>query len=532
MDLTPYFIMALLSVLIAGPLVRTSYDTPRRLLVSLVGVSALVWSYGEYGVRINLGHDITWLVFGLMGWWVFTTLMTSHSHSKMVETGTWLGIVMFVVFGFDGLSTKGIGIVVIGAVVNCLVALAQRYLKWEPIKSSLNGKIHAPIGLIGNTNMLGNFLVVNLFLSIWLAQTSLWWLAATGLMGVTIYVTKCRGSYVGVFVGWFVLYLLGDFSESVERGLIVGWFMTGAVVVIYNKRYIFGPDNDRLKYWRLAWEQIKKTPLIGVGLGGFFAKVPYLQRELNGKTNGRFLDPATYKVPWPESSHNDYIQMACDVGVVGLVGYIGLVWFALMAPVDPILKAGLVGVMTTGIFLHNLSIIPVNVWVWFLVFICLRSYGETTTLDIGLYGLVGVVVVIIGFLTYILKEFLGDYYFNKSKRKQDPSALDKCLSYIPDGGYGLAHKSALSASQNQPWDAIKTTIQGIEHYDGEMRMWHLWSNLGKGHLMLGDMLGAENCAREALSFYPHSKVANQLMDDLRKILTRGYQVKRTVEVGK
>ena len=76
-------------------------------------------------------------------------------------------------------------------------------------------------------------------------------------------------------------------------------------------------SNGRFLYWRDVWEQVKDHPLLGSGLGNWkIASIAYGKEHVNG-----------YTVPY--HAHNDFLQFAAELGILGFLGYTGL--FAILA---------------------------------------------------------------------------------------------------------------------------------------------------------------------------------------------------------
>ena len=76
--------------------------------------------------------------------------------------------------------------------------------------------------------------------------------------------------------------------------------------------------NQRLRYYQDALTQIKKSPLLGVGLGNWKIKsIDYDKNEIRG-----------YVVPY--HAHNDFIQLGAELGILGFLFYLGIFFSAVL----------------------------------------------------------------------------------------------------------------------------------------------------------------------------------------------------------
>jgi len=476
----------------------------------------------------------------MLSWWALTSAVAKHSHTAWSSFSMYAGVVLvFLLLPFE-LSCLGLSLVMIGVGVNGLLGIAQRGLRYEPFKRSPNRQWFNPIGLIGNSNMLGNFLVPNFFLSVYLAQEmSMWWLVMSVLIGYAVWMTRCRGAYAGLLCGsLYAAFVIrsGWISDFFILGmvcfvtLVVCWKRNGTFAMLRSKHAITG----RFRFWRIALEAIKHAPITGVGFNCLKLFVPHIQRELNEKSGGEFMNPITYTMPYPQRCHNDLLQLAADTGIPGALAWVGLIVMSLMAPVDVLIKAGLVGMLVGGVFLHNLAISTTNVWMWFIIFICLKSYNIHIPMDVPLYVNIGAVVVLLLALQYHAHEFITDLYVKSFFDTNDTSKLHKALRYTDDNGYALVHLAANAQSQCRAWEAFRYTMKSINSYDGNIRLWELWTNAGKACLLLGAPVISEHCAKLAIALNPHDEGGKKLLVDTNNILTRGVKIIRNappVEVG-
>jgi O-antigen ligase len=117
-----------------------------------------------------------------------------------------------------------------------------------------------------------------------------------------------------------------------------------------------GQGSGRLDTWRDTWNIIRANPIIGVGLGAYETAYPIYAKD-NGLTG------------IVAQSHNDYLQVLADSGIVGgliLLWFMGTVCWAIIrglkAP-DPFLVkvtiaggVGIFGIMVHSLFDFNLQL--------------------------------------------------------------------------------------------------------------------------------------------------------------------------------
>jgi O-antigen ligase len=77
-----------------------------------------------------------------------------------------------------------------------------------------------------------------------------------------------------------------------------------------------GSINERLSYYKLSIENLMENPLIGMGYGNW--KIESIPSTLDQKN--------TYIVPY--HSHNDFLQLGAELGLIGLLLYVSIFGFA------------------------------------------------------------------------------------------------------------------------------------------------------------------------------------------------------------
>lgn len=136
--------------------------------------------------------------------------------------------------------------------------------------------------------------------------------------------TFSRGGYVGLLFGGLLFFFSVSTSFSWERKHVV-WGLVGVMVLVF--LFSFSPlgtrllssfskgdgsNIERLRLWGEASVHVVERPLLGVGLGNY----PLLVKPA-----------ATYREPI--YAHNLYLDIALELGLVGLVSFLALIGIAL-----------------------------------------------------------------------------------------------------------------------------------------------------------------------------------------------------------
>jgi O-antigen ligase/Tfp pilus assembly protein PilF len=93
----------------------------------------------------------------------------------------------------------------------------------------------------------------------------------------------------------------------------------------------------RIWNWRLAWEMLKDHPVLGVGLGNYKLEfLDYKAKLIRSSWEQRVYD---FYIPRSAQAHNEYIQIAAEMGSLGILALIWVAW-SLFAVIKSIRKIG------------------------------------------------------------------------------------------------------------------------------------------------------------------------------------------------
>uniref|UniRef100_A0A6M3KJ76 Putative O-antigen ligase n=1 Tax=viral metagenome TaxID=1070528 RepID=A0A6M3KJ76_9ZZZZ len=508
-----YIVLAFLTIFILGSRSCETYEAPRFTLVSFAAIIlGLLWSI--YDATLFYDPFFVGLIITLIWWWVVCTLNSERTDLVIKYLLVFTSIVTICMMLKVEYLKFGMICMVIGGVLNCIYAIMESQFKYEPLSTNSNKITLQPIGFQGNVTFLGNFLLPNFFVSLWLAHTcSNWWFIATVIIGYTIVLSKARSAYFGLLIGisYVLLFLLGFKVGVVVVSIVVS---SGAVTFFVLRRYQHIPSiwilvrdgslKERMKYFRVGIEQIKKTPSLGLGFDRFMAQVPIIQKELNNKTNGKFM--SNYSNPYPRRVHNDFLQHALDNGIFGLVIILAIIAYALYnAPMCGVaywylLVAGLLSILASGIFSFNFYIQPTNAWFWLFIFTLSKSTTMFMTLNqLALVMFFGTGAVL--FYRHIfMKTFLFDIYMQEFFIKNQQAPPLKALLIHPLDGTANTHASNFYFTKKNIPLLFFHTICALEHYDGKTKYWNVWTNLGTVFMLVGSPQMAKICYKQALTY--------------------------------
>jgi putative inorganic carbon (hco3(-)) transporter len=281
----------------------------------------LLWGIaGIYGA-LDVGNAIKVLSIFVMGASVYlvtsqTIRSPEEAHGIMWAAAVTVGITVLytVVAGFGG-------------------SMSEVYQNDE------GGQSYARFGgIFGHPNLLGGFLALAIPSMVALAASErVWWRRLSGSLLVMaamagLVFTYSRGAWLGTGVGLLILLpVLGRgfwlILGAVLLGPVLVGMVTSAGAVLARLDSIAAAGSDpalmiRLEIWGMAFRLVAEHHLLGVGLGNFQAAY------------GRLMVPdlplLTYPTELPEHAHNLFLNLAVEVGLVGVSAFAWLLAVAFL----------------------------------------------------------------------------------------------------------------------------------------------------------------------------------------------------------
>lgn len=173
------------------------------------------------------------------------------------------------------------------------------------------------IGTFPSPNILGSYLILVFFLSLYLVKSSsrryLWCLTAFLIISALI-LTKSMGVWLSLTATFIMLFFLSYKSLKKKKLILISSFalIAFAITFILLTRWerlmdLENPQNSitqRLNYWRTAIAIIKDHPILGVGPGNF--QEVFLEYRVGLSTDTRY-------------AHNIFLHTWAETGVLGLI---------------------------------------------------------------------------------------------------------------------------------------------------------------------------------------------------------------------
>ncbi len=195
------------------------------------------------------------------------------------------------------------------------------------------------ISTLGNRNYVGAFLsglfLPALALALWrwqsaLRRTALW--GSLALSGAVVYLSASKGAWLALStaVSAFLAIAWGLHKRSL-RGMLIA--LVPLIFLIMAGFFVFSSPSLlknlgqpewarsvelRLWSWKIGLAMFLDHPGLGVGLGQY--KLGFLQYKSKLLASGQ---TAEYYVPRSEHAHNEYVEAAAEMGVLGVVA---LLW--------------------------------------------------------------------------------------------------------------------------------------------------------------------------------------------------------------
>ncbi len=259
-----------------------------------------------------------WMAAGFAAWCVVGAVRATYTFGSL--TTAWdilmaLGIfwVAWRVGGSPRARGLIVGTVIVAALLQAVLALAQ----------GLSDPLLRSAGTFVNANRTAAFL--NLALCLILARArslrqARWVTASVLLLGVQFWPVASRGALAAMLlVGatYLMVHASTRRSRWIAATLTLGMFLAGAVAVAYR----FAGSEDvyryaRLDIWRSSWAAVTERPLAGLGPGMF----EHVAERYNFP---RSEGPVRFGKHF-SSTHNQYLEVLVETGVVGLMGFLTL----------------------------------------------------------------------------------------------------------------------------------------------------------------------------------------------------------------
>jgi len=458
-----------------------------------------LWLFFDRTCAVN--PQLVPVILLMFGWWFLRSATCDLPRNAYPRFVTLLSVAVLGIFLANPQHRDfGLLVFVSFASINAVYAIFQNAFKINLIRS-VERQSYSAVGFMARSqNFVAPYFVVALFLSLYLLPVFPWVFLCAGLLFAAICLTRNRAGYIGLAAGAIYLF------PYLALGLPALYFLKG--------RGIKESFTTRKLWWWLAWEQFKKTPVLGLGFDNFKAKAPVIQRYLDYKTNGKYFRHGTdiwlYK---PDVVHSYLIQQILELGLLGLamIGYLIFQAFSQAAGVSPFLVAAFVAIIVNGLFIDLWWYFPATgVLFWLLLGILNQAGVAPWTFELT-YPIIAAYLGL-GFL--IFKHILIPQYYDVWKGQylatgaKNEALLVKLLKRKYDAkitSFGSQHYFA----KGDLAKSLTLACRNFYNFDGSRTIWDILSNMGILYFWAGSPGLAKRFHEEALSFFPYSLHAKQ-----------------------
>jgi len=195
----------------------------------------------------------------------------------------------------------------------CQVALRADTDFWSAIARDL--VVARVSAAFADVNSAGSYLVMMLLTALvwWWRRRTLWLTAAIPLLALSLWIS---GSRSALAAGALALAIV----SSPRRGR---WWTAAILVVVaiaalfavQQLRTVADPSSAvliRVELLKTGARMLATAPLFGIGIGRFY------------ETSEQFVSPALARFYLRENAHNQYMQVAAELGLAGLVAFLAI----------------------------------------------------------------------------------------------------------------------------------------------------------------------------------------------------------------
>jgi hypothetical protein len=217
--------------------------------------------------------------------------------------------------------------------------------------------------------------------------------------------------------------------------------------------------------------------------------------------------------------HNDLLQHLLDVGLIGTVITVATIYLGI-TKTDPYALAVIVAFLAAGLFYTQAYWLPTHCLFWLAFGILAQGSYQQLALplwSVALWLAVGYLVWL-----FIVKTMIADMYmYSLRKDGWEKEKTMKALSLCNNSSIFLFDVAVNYSHKNGAHDATVTFFRrAIEHYDGEVTMWALFSNMANAYFYAGSPLLCKIYHEVALSFYPYHKPSVEGIEMVNGILAQ------------
>jgi len=145
----------------------------------------------------------------------------------------------------------------------------------------------------------------------------------TAFLAFFLFLTTSSSALLGAFLSTFVLVVMNIKKLIFPVVIVLIVVILAASFVPYLRAYLNMGTlnktlsiNDRIAMWSAGWRIFLQHPVIGNGVNTFFEHFKYFRQDEDRYMKGSY-------------AHNCYLQMAADIGILGLLAFLYFVFIAI-----------------------------------------------------------------------------------------------------------------------------------------------------------------------------------------------------------
>ena len=423
------------------------------------------------------------------------------------------------------------------------------------------------ISTLGNTTFAAGYFCSTLPFILFLGvEVNTWFLLSLVIPITAIIFTESRASLLGLFMAvvFFLLYVsqrgilvdcifwLGSFGPEILTLVMILILYLSVEFLIRTHNIWKGLTEDtwlnntldvehthqdhpvahlrfRFRYWRAAWELIKKKPIQGFGLRTYRKEVYQAQADFNLKDGGKFLGDG-YQTPQPRECHNDFIENFVEGGfTTGLLFLVllGIIFFnsfdyAKTADLKEFLLvgaviSGMITLLVTAFFFFPLRLGSSALTFWVSLALLQGISSDIMILPTSGNGFV-VFFLILALIAFnwegVIKSNIGNFLFSKHQWDSNPNKkeyyLSKASDFCPKETIFQTHRYQ-SYIHTIPDEAEQCTDVARHFYDGMTPIWVMFFNSAVVKMKKRNYSDAVRMLNHSLYHLPYFKPARELL---------------------